>query len=99
MIVKGMLARGDKQHDIAAYFGVNGGRVAEVSTGNCDYPNAPVAPDDKLPPAGPYVGLKSVAEIVEILEEAIAIISEAGDASEEANLAIEALSDALGRIR
>ena len=29
-IVKGMLSRGDRQHDIAAYFGVNGGRVAEV---------------------------------------------------------------------
>lgn len=32
-IVKGMLARGDRQHDIAAWFGVNGGRIAEVATG------------------------------------------------------------------
>jgi hypothetical protein len=31
--VKGMLARGDKQHLIAAHFGVNGGRIAEVATG------------------------------------------------------------------
>jgi hypothetical protein len=31
-IVKGMLLWGDRQHDIAAYFGVNGGRVAEIST-------------------------------------------------------------------
>ena len=31
-IVKGMLARGDRQHDIAAYFGINGGRIAEIST-------------------------------------------------------------------
>lgn len=31
--VKGMLARGDRQHDIAAYFGVNGGRIAEIATG------------------------------------------------------------------
>ncbi|SDE88970.1 hypothetical protein SAMN04488117_101619 [Celeribacter baekdonensis] len=39
-IVKGMLNRGDKQHGVASYFGVNGGRIAEVSTGKCDYPNA-----------------------------------------------------------
>ena len=26
-LVKGMLKRGDRQHDIAAWFGVNGGRV------------------------------------------------------------------------
>lgn len=32
-VVKGMLARGDKQHVIAAHFGVNGGRVAEIATG------------------------------------------------------------------
>lgn len=32
-LVKGMLARGDRQHDIAAWFGVNGGRIGEISTG------------------------------------------------------------------
>ena len=32
-VVKGMLARGDRQHDIAAWFGVNGGRIGEISTG------------------------------------------------------------------
>ena len=32
-IVKGMLARGDRQHDIAAWFGVNGGRIGEIATG------------------------------------------------------------------
>jgi hypothetical protein len=32
-IVKGLLARGDKQHDIAAFIGCNGGRVAEIKTG------------------------------------------------------------------
>jgi hypothetical protein len=31
-IVKGMLIRGDRQHDIAAYFGANGGRIGEIST-------------------------------------------------------------------
>jgi hypothetical protein len=32
-IVKGLLARGEKQHDVAAFFGVNAGRVAEVAKG------------------------------------------------------------------
>ena len=32
-IVKGMIVRGDRQHDIAAYFGVNGGRIGEISKG------------------------------------------------------------------
>lgn len=32
-VVKGMLARGDKQHEIAAHFRTNGGRIAEIATG------------------------------------------------------------------
>jgi hypothetical protein len=32
-VIKGMLHRGDRQHDIATYFGVNAGRIAEVATG------------------------------------------------------------------
>lgn len=32
-IAKGLLARGEKQHHVAAYFGVNGGRIAEISKG------------------------------------------------------------------
>jgi hypothetical protein len=32
-IVKAMLARNDRQHDIAAWFGVNGGRIADIKTG------------------------------------------------------------------
>lgn len=31
--IKGYLAQGYKQHEVAAHFGVNGGRVAEVATG------------------------------------------------------------------
>jgi hypothetical protein len=32
-VVKGLLARGEKQQDIAAFFGENGGRIAEIHTG------------------------------------------------------------------
>lgn len=50
-IIKGMLARGDKQQDIAAYFGVNPARVVEIKRGR-KFPDAPVAPLDALPPQG-----------------------------------------------
>ncbi len=50
-VIKGMLLRGDKQHDIAACFGVNGGRVAEIKTGD-RFPE--VKPADELPPAIAY---------------------------------------------
>lgn len=32
-IAKAMIQRGDKQHDIAAFFGVNSGRIAEIAKG------------------------------------------------------------------
>lgn len=52
-IVKGMLARGDRQHDIAAWFGVNGGRIAEIATGQKFRAVAPNV-EANLPPPGPY---------------------------------------------
>ena len=33
-IVLGMVARDDREHDIAAWFGVNQGRIAEVKKGS-----------------------------------------------------------------
>ena len=56
--VKGMLLRGDRQHDIAAYFGVNGGRIGEISTGQTGSSVA-ASPTDDLPPAGPYMAGRS----------------------------------------
>jgi hypothetical protein len=52
--VKGMLARGDRQHDIAAHFGINSARVAEVKWGQTGDTDAP-SPLEDLPPAGPYM--------------------------------------------
>jgi hypothetical protein len=51
-IVKGMLGRGDRQSDIAAYFKVNGGRISEINTGKTF--SEIVADNDNLPPPGPY---------------------------------------------
>lgn len=52
-LVKGMLARGDKQSDIAACFLINGGRISEINTGE-RFADIPAALPDALPPAGPY---------------------------------------------
>lgn len=51
-IAKAMITRGDRQHDIASWFGVNGGRIAEISTG--DKFAGVSTSTDKLPPKGPY---------------------------------------------
>jgi hypothetical protein len=47
-IIKGMLARGDKQHDIAAFYGENGGRIAEISGGK-KFADVKPAAADQLP--------------------------------------------------
>ena len=65
-IVKGMLRRGDRQHDIAAWFGVNGGRVAEISTG-AKFRHVQPADEDELPPPGPYLSGRQSAAILAAL--------------------------------
>ena len=50
-IVFGMQARNDRDHDIAAWFGVNQGRVAEAKDGKFGKA-APIAAA-QLPPKGP----------------------------------------------
>lgn len=68
-IVKAMLARGDRQHDIAAWFGVNGGRIADISTGKTFAHVMPAA--GNLPPKGPYPCGRSSNEARETIEGAI----------------------------
>jgi hypothetical protein len=62
-IAKGMLYRGDRQSDIAAYFGVNGGRIAEMAKGLTFWWVDP-APLDQLPPSGPYIVRALLSAIV-----------------------------------
>lgn len=57
-LVRGMIARGDRHHDIAAFFGVNQGRIAEINDGT-RYPGIPAADQDELPPKGPYMTPKA----------------------------------------
>jgi hypothetical protein len=75
-IVKGMLLRGDRQHDIAAYFGVNGGRVGEISTGQTGG-SVTAAPAEDLPPAGPYMAGRSALRARDTLTALRDLIDEA----------------------
>ena len=68
-IVKGMLERGDRQHDIAAWFGVNGGRIAEISTGRT-FSEISTAPPEILPPVGPYITGRNAAIAMLALQKA-----------------------------
>ena len=51
-IVLGMLERGDKQHDIAAHFGENSGRIIDVKFRKGKYADVAAAPPERLQP--PY---------------------------------------------
>jgi hypothetical protein len=51
-IILGMVARDDRDHDIAAWFGVNQGRIAEVKDGS-KFGMPAVAHTSTLPPSGP----------------------------------------------
>lgn len=51
-LVKGMIARGDLQSDIAAYFRTNSGRISEINTGQ-KFPEVRPAPPSALPPSEP----------------------------------------------
>jgi hypothetical protein len=66
-IIKGMLYRGDRQHDIAAWFGVNGGRIAEISSRR-KFSDV-LMQLERLPPPGPYLTGKQSHEVkVDLLE-------------------------------
>lgn len=78
-VVKGMLNRGDRQHDIAAWFGVNGGRIGEIASGH-KFWWVPPAPDEQLPPAGPYPGASAQTAALHALQQARAALNAAEEA-------------------
>lgn len=75
-IVKGMLNRGDRQHDIAAYFGINSGRIAEINTGERGQGIVAALAAD-LPPAGPYISGRSALHARDTLKAVRDLIDEA----------------------
>lgn len=88
-LVLSMEARGDRSHDVAAWFGVNQGRVAEAKNG--EYGTVEAAPVHELPPAGPP-GIKG-RRLLAAVEKAITELSSASDGS--AQSAAKVLQDAV----
>lgn len=82
-LVKGMLERGDRHHDIAAWFGVNQGRIADVKNGDL-FPDVEMALETELPPPGPYSSGKSVHKAVSALDAAKIALAKAMDDVEDA---------------
>jgi hypothetical protein len=69
--VKGMLIRGDRQHDIAAYFGVNDGRIGEISTGQTGS-SITAAPAEDLPPGRSALRARdTLTALRDLIQEAI----------------------------
>jgi len=75
-LVKGMLARGDRQHDIASWFGVNAGRIAEIAT-RATFAGVAPADETDLPPVGPYMSGKAANAAMTALAEAKAALAAA----------------------
>ena len=71
-----MVERGDRHHDVAAWFGVNQGRIAEVLADDL-HPGCPAAPANDLPPPGPYTSGRSALRAITALEEAQAALEAA----------------------
>jgi hypothetical protein len=87
-IVVGMINRGDKQHDVAAWFGENSGRIPEILNG--DHGNFTAAPADQLPPKGPP-GIKG-KRLYAFVEKAL---REFDDGNQDT--AIQVLKDGIAR--
>lgn len=71
-VIMAMVGRGDRRHDIAAWFGLNQGRIAEVEEGK--YGNPPLAIGAALPPEGSpgpkALALRgTVAKVIAALED------------------------------
>ncbi len=86
-IIIGMIARDDRDHDIAAWFGVNQGRIAEVKDGS-KFGTPAAAHVSKLPPSGPP-GIKG-RRLRASCEAIAAILSRGPNGSGEAQSVLEA---------
>ena len=75
-LVKGMGARNDRHHDIAAWFGVNQGRIAEVLSGK-KFSYVVTAAPDVLPPRGPYSSGRAAHQSVIALQQAKSALHDA----------------------
>jgi hypothetical protein len=77
-LIKVMLRRGDRQHDIAAWFGVNDGRVAEIAV-SVGFGEVQAASPADLPPRGPYPKAAQALAAIEALALAKSALADAGN--------------------
>ncbi len=77
-VIKGMVERGDEQHNVAAWFGINHGRISEISNGNAaigeKFKYIKPAEESTLPPPGPYTSGQSAARAIQMLDDLEKII-------------------------
>lgn len=67
-LAKGMLVRGDRQSDIASYFGFNQGRMYDLRH-HPKFKNIPAAQPELLPEPGPYIVVSRVRHDRAVLAE------------------------------
>lgn len=73
-LIKGMVARGDRQMDVAIYHGINQGRVNEIvhgRRGGARFRHVPPSPLDQLPEPGPYTIVARVTHDRNVVASAI----------------------------
>lgn len=75
-IIKGLLARGEKQHHIAAFFSINAGRVAEVKSGE-RYAHVEAASEHRLPTSAEITGGYAIWSALNAIKRAQDALSEA----------------------
>ena len=85
-----MVARGDRDHDIAAWFGVNQGRIAEVKDGS-KFGSVAAASASQLPPRG-APGIKG-RRLRGRLDSAIAQLGKDGASGKGLAMLSDALSE------
>jgi hypothetical protein len=96
-----MLQRGDRHHDIAAWFGVNQGRIADVKAGDL-FPEVSPARPAELPPQGSpgriaLISMRTLREARKSLETALSCLARQPD-EEETLEATQNIDDALEEI-
>lgn len=79
--IKAMIIRGDRQHDIAALFGQNPGRIAEIKNGMAPPTgktergrDVAVAEPHHVPPPGPY--FQNMISAVDIVQDGLEACTE-----------------------
>jgi hypothetical protein len=93
-VIKGMLARGDKQQWIVAWFGgdFNSERIAEINTEQ-KFAHVKPAPLSRLPPIGPYVSGQSAHRALLALGPVKAALERSLVAVEQAIKALTIIND------